>query len=345
MARRDFGVAIGLPEPFTSELQDWRQHLGDPNAAGHPAARHAAAAHRPARARAGAGGGAPARRSRRASSPSRWSCAARRRSARCRRWSSSRSSRALADCERLEAQVRSGPLQRELKFPYHPHVTVAHDLPEEALDRAFDGLARYEATLHRLGLHAVRAGPARRLAAAARLPVRQRAAGAGGATGLITDRDDHWARADGDPRVRLAPWRPRRPCSRTCAQKRPALDHLIRAFGRYTADAGDRQAAAVTFFGFLSFFPILALATTILSLRPRRRRRRHGRRAGQRLRAAAWPSSCSCATILSADRGDRRRRAAGPGRPALLRARAGSTRCARRSARSGTTTSPRATSW
>ena len=48
-------------------------------------------------------------------------------------------------------------------------------------------------------------------------------------------------------------------------EKRPALDHLIRAFGRYQADAGDRQAAAVTFFGFLSFFPILALATTVLS--------------------------------------------------------------------------------
>src|SRR5688500_6841789 len=48
-------------------------------------------------------------------------------------------------------------------------------------------------------------------------------------------------------------------------EKRPALDHLIRAFGRYQADAGDRQAAAVTFFGFLSFFPILALATSILS--------------------------------------------------------------------------------
>jgi len=48
-------------------------------------------------------------------------------------------------------------------------------------------------------------------------------------------------------------------------EKRPALDHLIRAFGRYTADAGDRQAASVTFFGFLSFFPVLALATTILS--------------------------------------------------------------------------------
>jgi membrane protein len=48
-------------------------------------------------------------------------------------------------------------------------------------------------------------------------------------------------------------------------EKRPALDHLIRAFGRYTADAGDRQAASVTFFGFLSFFPILALATAVLS--------------------------------------------------------------------------------
>ena len=48
-------------------------------------------------------------------------------------------------------------------------------------------------------------------------------------------------------------------------RERPALDHLIRAFGRYTADAGDRQAASVTFFGFLSFFPILALATSVLS--------------------------------------------------------------------------------
>lgn len=47
--------------------------------------------------------------------------------------------------------------------------------------------------------------------------------------------------------------------------KRPFLDHLIRAFGRYQADAGDRQAAAVTFFGFLSFFPLIALATSLLS--------------------------------------------------------------------------------
>lgn len=52
----------------------------------------------------------------------------------------------LVECERLAAQVRSGPLAgRELEFPYHPHVTIAHDTPEAALDLAFDELATYEA--------------------------------------------------------------------------------------------------------------------------------------------------------------------------------------------------------
>jgi len=52
----------------------------------------------------------------------------------------------LVECERLAAQVRSGPLAgRELEFPYHPHVTIAHDTPGPALDRAFDELADYEA--------------------------------------------------------------------------------------------------------------------------------------------------------------------------------------------------------
>ena len=36
MARRDIGVAIGIPEPCTSELQGWRERLGDPNAADIP---------------------------------------------------------------------------------------------------------------------------------------------------------------------------------------------------------------------------------------------------------------------------------------------------------------------
>jgi 2'-5' RNA ligase len=51
----------------------------------------------------------------------------------------------IPDCERIEARVRSGPLARDLVFPYHPHVTVAHHLPDDVLDLAFDELAGYEA--------------------------------------------------------------------------------------------------------------------------------------------------------------------------------------------------------
>ncbi|MFC5719094.1 2'-5' RNA ligase family protein [Streptomyces gamaensis] len=52
-----------------------------------------------------------------------------------------------AACSWLQKRVRdgSGPLARELQFPYHPHVTVAHGIDEEAMDRAFAELAEYEA--------------------------------------------------------------------------------------------------------------------------------------------------------------------------------------------------------
>jgi 2'-5' RNA ligase len=52
----------------------------------------------------------------------------------------------IADCEQLEREVRSGMLTQELRFPYHPHVTVAHELDDEDLDTAFDGLADFEAS-------------------------------------------------------------------------------------------------------------------------------------------------------------------------------------------------------
>lgn len=52
----------------------------------------------------------------------------------------------LADCELLEKQVRRGPLKRKLDFYYHPHVTVAHHVPDENLDRAFTELADFECT-------------------------------------------------------------------------------------------------------------------------------------------------------------------------------------------------------
>ncbi|HEX8498717.1 MAG TPA: 2'-5' RNA ligase family protein [Actinomycetales bacterium] len=50
----------------------------------------------------------------------------------------------LGECELLERQVRQGPLQREIAFPYHPHVTIAHDLPEDRLDEAFEALADFD---------------------------------------------------------------------------------------------------------------------------------------------------------------------------------------------------------
>ncbi|HMM93633.1 MAG: 2'-5' RNA ligase family protein [Micrococcales bacterium] len=49
----------------------------------------------------------------------------------------------IAPCEQLERAIRSGPVRRELEFPYHPHVTIAHHLDDESLDRAFAGLADF----------------------------------------------------------------------------------------------------------------------------------------------------------------------------------------------------------
>ncbi|MGE5829811.1 MAG: 2'-5' RNA ligase family protein, partial [Micromonosporaceae bacterium] len=43
----------------------------------------------------------------------------------------------VGECERLAGAIRAGPLARELRYPYHPHVTVAHDVPDAALDAVF----------------------------------------------------------------------------------------------------------------------------------------------------------------------------------------------------------------
>ncbi|MFF3321472.1 2'-5' RNA ligase family protein [Streptomyces sp. NPDC002889] len=52
-----------------------------------------------------------------------------------------------AACTWLQKRVRdaSGPLVRELQFPYHPHVTVAHGIADELMDRAYEELADYRA--------------------------------------------------------------------------------------------------------------------------------------------------------------------------------------------------------
>ena len=50
----------------------------------------------------------------------------------------------ISACEQLAFSVRRGPLESDLQFPYHPHVTVAHHLDDDALDKAFEELASFE---------------------------------------------------------------------------------------------------------------------------------------------------------------------------------------------------------
>jgi 2'-5' RNA ligase len=142
--RRSIGVAIGIPEPYNRELQGWRDRLGDPNAnrivphvtllpptevdtealpAIEEHLRKVAADEETFDIRLrGSATFQPV-------SPVVFVPLV----------------QGIAGCERLESKVRSGPLQRDIKFPYHPHVTVAHDLPAEALERAFALLADYQA--------------------------------------------------------------------------------------------------------------------------------------------------------------------------------------------------------
>jgi 2'-5' RNA ligase len=49
--------------------------------------------------------------------------------------------RGIGDCELLAGDVRRGPLARSLSYPYHPHVTVAHDVAPDMLEFAYSGLA------------------------------------------------------------------------------------------------------------------------------------------------------------------------------------------------------------
>ena len=50
----------------------------------------------------------------------------------------------ISQCEQLAAAVRRGPLAIDLAFPYHPHVTIAHHVAEDRLDQAFAELADFE---------------------------------------------------------------------------------------------------------------------------------------------------------------------------------------------------------
>ena len=150
MARSNIGVAIEVPAPYGRELQQWRRRLGDPEAMRVPPhvtllpptalpadrlpvveehLRRIAVEEQPFTITLrGTGTFRPV-------SPVTFVQLA----------------AGISDCERLERRVRAGPLFREIKFNYHPHVTVAQDVPDAALDEGFRELASFAATFEVAG--------------------------------------------------------------------------------------------------------------------------------------------------------------------------------------------------
>ena len=52
----------------------------------------------------------------------------------------------ISECELIAgAIVAAEGVHRDNRFPYHPHVTVAQDVPSAALDAVFDDLADFSA--------------------------------------------------------------------------------------------------------------------------------------------------------------------------------------------------------
>ena len=52
----------------------------------------------------------------------------------------------ISECELLAAAITAADsINRDSRFPYHPHVTVAQDVPSPALDAVFADLAEFEA--------------------------------------------------------------------------------------------------------------------------------------------------------------------------------------------------------
>ncbi|MCW2901097.1 MAG: Phosphoesterase [Streptosporangiaceae bacterium] len=142
--QRTIGVAVPIPAPFGTELQRWREVFGDPLARSIPThitllpptpvaapALEAIEAHLRDVAATERGFAIRLRGTAtfRPVSPVVFVSLA----------------EGVGECERLERKVRSGPLSVSLRFPYHPHVTLAHELGDQVLDRAFKELAHYEA--------------------------------------------------------------------------------------------------------------------------------------------------------------------------------------------------------
>jgi 2'-5' RNA ligase len=59
----------------------------------------------------------------------------------------------ISQTEQLAGAVRSGPLDIDVDFPFHPHVTIAHHLDDAEMDRAFADFAEFDAAFEVDGFH------------------------------------------------------------------------------------------------------------------------------------------------------------------------------------------------
>jgi 2'-5' RNA ligase len=50
----------------------------------------------------------------------------------------------ISACEQLALSIRRGPLDVDMRFLFHPHVTVAHHLDDSLLDKAFEEMSSFE---------------------------------------------------------------------------------------------------------------------------------------------------------------------------------------------------------
>lgn len=59
----------------------------------------------------------------------------------------------ISQTEQLALACRTGPLTTELRYPYHPHVTLAHVDDDDLLDRAFDGMDDFDCAFPATAIH------------------------------------------------------------------------------------------------------------------------------------------------------------------------------------------------
>lgn len=146
------GIVIGVPEPMATELRRARASFGDPLAAVIPAhitvvtttetddwAASAAHVRRVARNHAPFEVSLRGTETFRPVSPVVYL----------------RLDEGFDECTALHQEMQSGPLARDLPFPYHPHVTVAHDVSDAGMDSAMHTLRDYDArfTVNTIGLY------------------------------------------------------------------------------------------------------------------------------------------------------------------------------------------------